>query len=356
MKILQVCPRYPPDIGGVEEHVRNISERLARRYDVTVFTTDPTGKFPKEEIINGVKVRRFESLAPGESYYFSRELKECLMKNSDGFDIVHAHSYHAFPALYAAQAKSKNKFIFTPHFHGKGHSLLRSLLHIPYKIFGKTIFIKADKVVCVSNYEKSLIMKHFKVDEEKIVVIPNGIDLNGFRGLEKAKKNRKTILCVSRLEKYKGIQYIIEVLPRLESDVVLEIVGKGPYKENLVRLAKKLNVSERVKFFQQLPRSELLQMYASADVFVLLSKHEAYGLSVAEALCAGTPCIVANTSALTEWVDGENCFGIDYPINLDALADLIIRVMGKRVCKPVVLDWDEIVTRLVCLYENCYYT
>jgi glycosyltransferase involved in cell wall biosynthesis len=79
-------------------------------------------------------------------------------------------------------------------------------------------------------------------------------------------------------------------------------------------------------------------------------------LSVAEALCAGTPCIVANTSALTEWVDGENCFGIDYPINLDALADLIIRVMGKRVCKHVVLDWDEIVTRLVCLYENCYYT
>jgi len=71
------------------------------------------------------------------------------MKNSESFDIVHAHSYHAFPALYAAQAKSKNKFIFTPHFHGRGHSLLRSLLHIPYKIFGKTIFPKADKIICV---------------------------------------------------------------------------------------------------------------------------------------------------------------------------------------------------------------
>jgi glycosyltransferase involved in cell wall biosynthesis len=68
MKILQVCPRYPPDIGGVEEHVRNISERLARKYDVTVFTTDPTGKFQKKAIINSVKIRRFKSWAPSESY------------------------------------------------------------------------------------------------------------------------------------------------------------------------------------------------------------------------------------------------------------------------------------------------
>jgi len=354
MKILQVCPRYHPDIGGVEEHVKNISERLARRYDVTVFTTDPTGKLQKKEIINGVEIRRFKSWAPSESYYFSGELKECLMKNSESFDIVHAHSYHAFPALYAARAKSKSKFIFTPHFHGSGHSLLRSLLHIPYKIFGRTIFTKADIVVCVSNYEKSLVMKHFKVDEEKIVVIPNGVDLGEFRGLKKAKKNCKTILCISRLEKYKGIQYIIKVLPRLESDVALEIIGKGPYKENLVKLAEKLNVSNRVKFFQELPRSELLRKYTNADVFVLLSKHEAYGLSVAEALCAGTPCIVANTSALAEWVDGENCFGIDYPIDLDALADLIIKVIGEKVCKPAVLDWNEVANRLVELYEDLY--
>jgi glycosyltransferase involved in cell wall biosynthesis len=105
MKILQVCPRYYPDIGGVEEHVRNISERLAEKYDVSVFTTDPSGKLPKQEVINSVKIRRFKSWAPDEAYYFSREIKKCLMKNSDCFDIVHAHSYHAFPGLYAANAK-----------------------------------------------------------------------------------------------------------------------------------------------------------------------------------------------------------------------------------------------------------
>jgi len=353
MRILQICPRYYPDIGGVEEHVKNISERLAKKHDVTVFTTDPSRKLPKQETINGVKIRRFKSWAPNEAYYFSRELKKCLMEDSYSFDIMHAHSYHAFPALYAAQAKDRNKLIFTPHFHGKGHSFLRNWLHVPYKFWGKNIFTRADKIVCVSNYEKGLIVNNFKVDEEKIVVIPNGVNLEEFKGLKRIKKSCKTILCVSRLEKYKGIQYLIEVLPLLESDVVLEIVGKGPYKENLVKLAKKLNVTERIKFFQELPRSELLQMYANADVFVLLSKHEAYGLSVAEALCAGTPCIVANTSALTEWVDGENCFGIDYPININVLRDLIICTVGINVSEPKIFDWNEVTERIIRLYESC---
>jgi hypothetical protein len=55
---------------------------------------------------------------------------------------------------------------------------------------------------------------------------------------------------------------------------------------------------------------------------------------------------------LTEWVDGENCFGIDYPIDVDVLGDLIKKVIGKRVCKPLVLDWDEVANRLAALYED----
>jgi len=353
MKIAQVCHRYFPYTGGVEEHVKNISERLVKNFEVSVFATDPTGKLPREELINGVKVIRFRSWAPYEAYYFSAALKKHLAKHSDNFDIIHAHNYGALPALYAAQTKGKNKLVFTPHYHGTGHTFIRALLHKPYKFLGKTIFKKADGVVCVSKYEKSLIVNNFKVDEKKVAVIPNGVNLKEFIGLKREKKNGcKSILCVSRLEKYKGIQYLIEVLPLLESDVVLEIVGKGPYKENLVKLVKKLNINERVKFFQELPRSELLQKYADADVFVLLSKHEAFGLSVAEALCAGAPCIVANTSALAEWIDDENCFGIDYPIDLDTLADLIRKVMGKKVCKPAVLDWDEVANRLAELYED----
>jgi len=351
--LAQVCPRYYPYMGGVETHVREISERLAKKgFIVEVLTTDPSGKLLKEDIINSVKVRRFKSWAPNENYHFSKELKKYLVRNSNNYDIVHAHSYHDFPALYAAQVKNRNKLVFTPHYHGTGHTLFRSLLHIPYKFLGKKIFENADKIVCVSNFERSLVLRNFKVDEKKVALIPNGLNLEEFKGFKKRVENCRIILCVGRLERYKGVHYLIEALPKLDDDIVLEIVGKGSFKEHLVKLAKKLKVENRVRFFQDLPRNELLQRYVDASLFVLLSRHEAYGICVAEALASKTPCIVANESALSEWVDGKSCFGVKYPINIDDLAELIHRLMNKSVEIVKLPTWDNVVDRLGSLYNE----
>lgn len=356
MKILQVCPRYYPSTGGVEEHVRNISERLAKRYYVSISTTDSSGRLPKEEIVDHVKIMRFKSWAPNEAYYFSRELKKYLSRNSDSFDIVHAHSYHALPALYAAQARNRNKLFFTPHYHGGGHTFFRQLLHMPYRFFGKKIFQKADKIICVSNHESSLISKNFRIADKKITVISNAINSEEFEDLEKKEKDFRVVLYVGRLEKYKGVHYLVKALPKLDADIILEIVGKGPYKKNLVKLTRKLGVERRVRFNQDLPRRKLLKKYAIADLFVLLSKHEAYGITVAEALTSKTPCIVANTSALEEWVDSKNCFGIDYPIALDRLVRLINEVIGKEIEGPELPNWDDVVKQLVRVYDGMSYS
>lgn len=117
MKIAQVCQRHHPFIGGVETHVEAISRKLVKRgFEIEVLTTDPHGTLPKEEEKDGVNVKRFKSWAPGESYFFSRGLKRYLSRNSKYYDIVHVHNYGAFPALYAAQTKGKNKLVFTPHY------------------------------------------------------------------------------------------------------------------------------------------------------------------------------------------------------------------------------------------------
>jgi len=353
MILAQVCPRYYPYIGGVETHVREISERLVKKgFKVEVLTTDPSGKLPREEIMNGVKVKRFKSWAPNENYHFSRGLKKYLMKYSNKYDVVHAHSYHDFPALYAAQAENRNKLVFSPHYHGRGHTFFRSWLHIPYKLLGKKIVDRADKIICVSNYERRLFAKTFGIKNENITVIPNGVNLEEFKRPEKKKKNNRVILYVGRIEKYKGIHYLIKVLPKLDKGIILDIVGKGPYKPNVVKLTRSLGVENKVKFSQDLPRDKLLQKYADADLFVLLSKHEAYGISVAEALASRTPCVLANTSALKEWVDNENCFGIDYPINLNELANLLNSVIGKDLEELKLCDWSEITETLVNLYES----
>lgn len=92
MKIIQVCPRFFPDIGGIETHVYEISKRLAKDNDVYVYTTDPTGKLPKQEMIEGVNVLRFKSFAPNEAYFFSPLMYFALKKQS--CDILHVHSFH----------------------------------------------------------------------------------------------------------------------------------------------------------------------------------------------------------------------------------------------------------------------
>jgi len=352
MIIANVCPKYYPELGGVETYVMELSVRLARKnFEVEVLTTDPSKNLPKEEIINGVRVKRFKSWAPNESYFFSNDLKKHLINNSDNYDIVHAHQYSTFPALYAAQSKNRNKFVFNPHYHGKGHTFIRNLLHKPYKFIGKNIFSISDKIICVSNYEKFLILKHFKINEKKFEIIPCGVNLEEFKDLKKKKKEYSSILTVCRLEKYKGVQYLIKVLPSLDQDIILEIVGKGPFKSHLVKLAKEIHVETRVKFYQNLPRNELLQKYSNADLFILLSKHESYGISVMEALASRTPCIVANTSALTEWID-DGCFGIDYPVNFYELKELITNVIGNKVLEMKFLNWDEITSKLINLYNE----
>lgn len=123
-------------------------------------------------------------------------------------------------------------------------------------------------------------------------------------------------------------------------------------KAKVVVTIHEFGLSNRVRFYQDLPRQELLKMYARAGVFVLLSQHEAFSIVVAEALAAKTPCIVANTSALSEWIDNKNCFGIDYPVNDDNLADLITKVIGKEIGNVKLSDWDEVAQQIDRLYKE----
>lgn len=355
MKIAQICPRYSPDIGGVETHVKEISERLVKAgHDVEVITTDPTGKLNKKDMINGVKVIRFGSFAPGNAYYFAPQIYFYLKKHN--YDVIHAHSYHALPAFFASLGRYHGKFVFTPHYHRHGHTAFRNLLHKPYRLLGKMIFSRADSVICVSEYEKELVESDFKV-AAKTVKIPNGINLKEFENLKQRRKSpaektgrEKTLLYVGRLEEYKGVQYIIQSLPELQ-DFRLKIVGKGPYEAELRSVAKSLGVERRVEWLKDLSRKELLKCYANADVFLMLSSHEAYGITVAESLAAGTPCIVAKGSALEEFVDGNACVGIEMPVSKDKVIKTVKETQKSERKESSgrdekILDWDEVSARI----------
>lgn len=310
--------------------------------DVEVITTDPSGKLLQDEKIDEIRVRRFRSFAPQGAYYFSYKLYRYLDKHSSDYDIIHAHSYHSLTSLISALA-SKNNFVFTPHYHGTGHTTFRQLLHVPYRMFGKVIFRKANLVICVSNFERSVILKNFKESVSKIVIIPNGLMLQESDIIKMKKTNaKKKILCVSRLEKYKRIDRIISALPYLPAEVMLRIVGSGPDRDRLENIAMRLKVQHRVTFLGNITREHLLKEYSEANAFVLLSEHESYGISVAEALAFRVPCVVSNSSALAEFVDNKNCFGVDNPEDLLKLSKVICQALNSSVSEVKFLSWKEV--------------
>jgi glycosyltransferase involved in cell wall biosynthesis len=277
-----------------------------------------------------------------------------LESNSKNFDIVHAHSYHAFPALYASQSKRGNRLVFTAHYHGTGHTFFRAMLHRPYKMIGRGIFKKADKIICVSKYEKCLILKNFQINEEKMTIIPNGVDTAEFSSFKKNDRGYRFILYVGRLDKSKGVHHLIKAVPKIDPDIILEIVGDGPFGRTLTRLAEEYGVKDRVVFRKNLDRQTLLQEYVDASLFVSLSKYESYGITIAEALTSGVPCLVANSTALTEWIDNKCCFGIDFPINTDDLAARINENIGKKINKPNLPNWNDIAKLIIKTYDGLF--
>jgi len=363
MKIAQVCPRFPPYIGGIETHVREISERLVERgFELEVLSCDPSGKLPKEEVINNVRVVRFRSWAPSEAYYFSRELKKYLTKNSAKFDVVHAHSYHAFPALYCAQTKSRNMLVLTPHYLGRGQTFFRNVLHVPYKFVAKKIFERSDKVICVSRYEKDLVMNRFNLRQDKVVVIPNGINTDELSRYKwRPKFPHPRITYSGRLERYqKNVDKLVQAFKILVNEygvnAQLLIIGTGPYEKRLRRLIDKLGLQNLVILKHSLHREAYLEEIASSNVFVLPSEHECYGIVAAESIVMGVPTVVANSTALSEFVKNGLAFGIDTPITPQRIASTLYETLSRpqttKNCsfKDKLLSWDQVVNQVEQLY------
>lgn len=334
--------------------MKEISERLAVKYDVEVICADLSdGVCSEIEEINGVKVKRFRSISTKNAYFFAPQIFSYL-KESD-FDIIHAHNYHAFPALFASLAKDKKNFIFTPHYHGVGSTSFRTFLHIPYKFIGSKILNRAEKIICVSNYERDLVIKNFG-REENIFVIPNGINLKEIRKVKPFEFDRNLILYLGRLEKYKNIHLVIKAMKYLPDDF-LYIGGPGSYERELRILIRKLGLDDRVRLLGFVSEEEKYRWMNTCSLFINLSSIEAFGMNVLEALAAGKPVIVNNEGGLKELSEKfESVFPFHVEVDeasLKKLAEMIEEIRGMEVKDYLgEYDWDNIVKRIEKVYEN----
>ncbi|MCD6100371.1 MAG: glycosyltransferase family 4 protein [Candidatus Marinimicrobia bacterium] len=308
MKIIQVCPRYYPDIGGVETHVKEISERLAKRgFEVEVVCTDPARKHPKEDVINGVRVRRFRSIAPNDAYFLAPQIYFYLKKAK--CDVIHAHNYHALPAFFAGLAKNGRRFIFTPHTFGFPTTFPRNIFHKVYKVFGRFMFNAADKIVSVSKIEEEWLKNIFKVPENKLCYIPLPIDIGDKRKEWKGGgKGDIKIAFIGRLSEEKNVKVLISAFKLVKEDhpeCELYIVGDGPLRAHLESLSK--HISD-IHFLGSLVHEETLRFLDKIDIFVLPSQFEVSPVSVLEAMSKQIPVIVTPVGELPYTLKhGENC-------------------------------------------------
>jgi glycosyltransferase involved in cell wall biosynthesis len=261
-------------------------------------------------------------------------------------DVVHAHNYHSIPLLFAALAAGDARFVVTPHYHGGSASSWRDRLLSAYRPLGGWALRRSDAVIAVSEWERGQLELDFGVDP---TVIPNGLDVKCFADAEPESRERPYLLTVGRLKKYKGVQHAIRALGEL-AEYELVIAGSGPYRDALERVAREAGVADRVAFLGYVGDERLPGLYAGAEVFLNLSEFEAYGMTVAEALAAGTPCVVREAGALTEWIQHDGCVGVT-GINPKTVADAV-ETVADLVVIATVPTWEEVTNRVIDRYEQ----
>ena len=346
MKILFVTHRYPPHTGGVETHVRAIATRLADRgHEVTVFSADAGPGLTDRTVDNGVRVRRFRSVSIGDAFYVAPQIT--LAVHRFNADVVHAHNYHGFPLFFTALGIMDEHFVVTTHYHGGSADRIRDALLTFYHPFGRWAVRRADHVIAVSDWEREQLRTDFGVDA---TVIPNGLDVDRFATADPEHRDRPYLLSVGRLKEYKGIQYAIRALSRL-SEYELVVAGRGPYRTALERIAETEGVADRVTFLGFVDEDRLPNLYAGTDAYLSLSTFEAYGMTVAEALAAGTPSVVRASGALADWTDNNGCVGVT-DLSPRSISNAVYDVIDRDVESGGPLDWDDVVDCLIDRYND----
>ena len=316
--IALVTHRYAPAIGGVERVVEQLARGLARRgIAVEVVTTDPTGELPAIEQRDGVLVRRFPTVAHDSTYYVAPQLGAWLWRNAARFALIHAHSYHTALAPEAALAAwgARTPLLLSPYFHGGGHSLLRQALHLPYRLAGHWMVRQARRLIYISQAERALFEQRFGPGQAQLVA-PCGIEITPLLTAQPQARpaGSKTILAVGRLEAYKQTDRLLMALPLLPAEYELVVIGNGPLRPRIEQLAAELGVVERLRLLDHVAQPDLLSWYRSADVFVSLSRHESFGMTLLEGAAAGAAIVASDIPAHREvagYVPAERAIFVD---------------------------------------------
>ncbi|MCM2325914.1 MAG: glycosyltransferase family 4 protein [Candidatus Woesearchaeota archaeon] len=290
-----------------------------------------------------------------EKYGYKAE----LIAHTEDFDVIHCHDWMTFRAGIKAKKVSKKPLVVHVHatdFDRTGgnpnqrvYDLEREGMHA------------ADKVITVSNYTKSMILDHYGVPEHKVHVVHNGVDFEE-KPRHVLKNTDKVVLFLGRLTLQKGPEYFIESAKKVLAimpDVKFVIAGTGDMYSQMIHKAAEMGLAKNILFTGHLSGDDVDLAYQMADLYVMPSVSEPFGITPLEAMKNNTPVIISRTSGVSEVL--TNAIKVDF-WDTDEMTNKIVSVLsysplhstlvenGMRDVKK--LSWDIAAGKCIDVYNQ----
>jgi glycogen(starch) synthase len=390
-RVLILSWEYPPVIeGGLARHVRKLAEALVRQgVHVDVLTRgvarEPDLERGRLGDGGGVNVHRVRE--PSWPRDLDRFVAWVEQMNSDmlaagealaqehSYDLVHGHDWLVGQAAATLADRLGVAYVTTIHAteHGRHQGWVDKPPQSHIHSLERRMARRADAVIVCSYYMRGHVADIFDIDERRVAVIPNGVDpselqpmgdLQALRdGL--AAPHEKLVLLVGRLVYEKGFQLALDALPNVieqVGNVRFLVAGSGTHEAELRAQAERLGLCEHGTFLGWIGDDVLHSLYRIADLCVVPSIYEPFGLVALEAMASGCPCIVADTGGLREVVplgehvglrfnggDAEHLGVMIERLLVDeALRDRLVTQASEHVLR---FDWDDIAERTRGIYD-----
>jgi glycosyltransferase involved in cell wall biosynthesis len=331
---------YPYNKGGKEKRLYEIISRLKKNNEIHLYCMKWwKGKDTIKK--KGIYYHGISKLVPLYTKNGKRSIWQgiyfgfnCLKLIGEDFEILDVDEMPFFPLFFSRIVCSlKGKKMIATWHEVWGYDYWTK--YLGWKgLFGylieKLSVSMPDKIISISRHTTENLMRKMNVNEEKIATIPIGIDLRRISEIA-AKKGKNKIVYVGRLLSHKNVDALLKAVKKCDKKIRISVVGDGPEKERLERLAEELNIDAKFSEFER--HDDVIKEIKSSSVFVLPSSREGFGIVAIEANACGVPVIT---------VDEKD----------NAAKELIINGKNGFVCK---LDEEALAKKIGFLLNNDYY-